>query len=214
MSAPNGHTTQQLHDRLGAMIDQIGHPDYSMREMVEGLRSVRDDLLALRSDTRAPQSVYEALMGCLWIMEGRELSRAQQDYATHCRELIKKAAPQVQCSTSAPDTRESNGKCPGEPAGAAPINAAPQGGVSSTETTASRVAPAVAAPECVVVPREPTPEMLRAAQHRDLNWSNSSYAEIYKAMLAAAPSAVPAARTISDLEDILDGDEHHGKVRK
>ncbi len=35
----------RLHDQLGAMIDQVGHPDYSLRELVDGLRKVRDDLL-------------------------------------------------------------------------------------------------------------------------------------------------------------------------
>ena len=36
-----------LHDRLGSMIDQVGHPDYSLRELIAGLREVRDDLLFL-----------------------------------------------------------------------------------------------------------------------------------------------------------------------
>jgi hypothetical protein len=42
---------RELHDRLGSMIDQVGHPDYSLRELVDGLREVRDELLAL-SETR------------------------------------------------------------------------------------------------------------------------------------------------------------------
>ena len=42
---------------------------------------------------------------------------------------------------------------------------------------------------CVVVPLEPTEAMLKAAKHRDLNWSPSSYADIYKAMISAAPVA-------------------------
>jgi len=37
---------RELHDRLGAMIDQVGQPDYSLREMVNGLREVRDALYA------------------------------------------------------------------------------------------------------------------------------------------------------------------------
>lgn len=38
------------HDRLGSMIDQLGHPDYSLRELVEGLRQIRDEMLpALQS---------------------------------------------------------------------------------------------------------------------------------------------------------------------
>lgn len=38
---------RQLHDRLGSMIDQVGQPDYSLRELVDGLREVRDELFAL-----------------------------------------------------------------------------------------------------------------------------------------------------------------------
>lgn len=34
-----------LHDKLGSMIDQIGQPDYSLRELVIGLREVRDELM-------------------------------------------------------------------------------------------------------------------------------------------------------------------------
>ena len=37
----------ELHDRLGSMIDQIGQPDYSLRELAKGLREVRDSLFAL-----------------------------------------------------------------------------------------------------------------------------------------------------------------------
>lgn len=37
----------KLHDRLGAMIDQIGHPDYSLRELVDGLREIRNELMRL-----------------------------------------------------------------------------------------------------------------------------------------------------------------------
>jgi hypothetical protein len=49
---------RELHDRLGSMIDQVGQPDYSLREMVEGLREVREAMFIL-SETRernaAPQ---------------------------------------------------------------------------------------------------------------------------------------------------------------
>lgn len=41
------------HDQLGAMIDQVGQPDYSLREMVDGLRQIRDEML---QSTSAPQS--------------------------------------------------------------------------------------------------------------------------------------------------------------
>lgn len=49
-------TLNELHDRLGAMIDQIGQPDYSLRELVNGLCEVRDDLLRLvpSAVTRVP----------------------------------------------------------------------------------------------------------------------------------------------------------------
>jgi hypothetical protein len=33
------------HDRLGNMIDQVGHPDYSLRELVNGLRNIRDEMI-------------------------------------------------------------------------------------------------------------------------------------------------------------------------
>ena len=38
---------KRLHDQLGSMIDQIGHPDYSLGELRAGLRQVRDELFAL-----------------------------------------------------------------------------------------------------------------------------------------------------------------------
>ena len=41
---------RELHDRLGAMIDQVGQPDYSLRELVDGLREVRDELLRLAGE--------------------------------------------------------------------------------------------------------------------------------------------------------------------
>ena len=36
---------RQWHDQLGAMIDQVGQPDYSLRELVEGMRQIRDSML-------------------------------------------------------------------------------------------------------------------------------------------------------------------------
>jgi hypothetical protein len=45
----------KVHDRLGSMIDQIGQPDYSLRELVDGLREVRDELFTIaRSESAAP----------------------------------------------------------------------------------------------------------------------------------------------------------------
>ena len=59
MSASGSRATpQQLHDRLGAMIDQIGHPDYSLRELADGLRDVRDALFTLSAIT-SPRAVLE-----------------------------------------------------------------------------------------------------------------------------------------------------------
>lgn len=55
-------TLRRLHDQLGSMIDQVGHPDYSLREMVNGLRVVRDELFALarseiaHTNNAAPQA--------------------------------------------------------------------------------------------------------------------------------------------------------------
>lgn len=45
-------SAKSLHDRLGSMIDQVGQPDYSLRELVAGLREVRDDLLAIARSER------------------------------------------------------------------------------------------------------------------------------------------------------------------
>ena len=33
------------HDQIGAMLDQVGHPDYSLREMCDGLRAIRDEMM-------------------------------------------------------------------------------------------------------------------------------------------------------------------------
>lgn len=49
---------KQWHDRLGAMIDQIGRPDYSMRDFIAGIRTVRDEMMALRC---SPPSSEDAL---------------------------------------------------------------------------------------------------------------------------------------------------------
>ena len=46
-------TLREAHDHLGAMIDQVGHPDYSLRELVDGLRQVRDALLAAAQGRKA-----------------------------------------------------------------------------------------------------------------------------------------------------------------
>lgn len=40
-------SAREIHDRLGSMIDQVGHPDYSLRELVKDLCEVRDGLLTL-----------------------------------------------------------------------------------------------------------------------------------------------------------------------
>lgn len=37
---------RDAHDQLGSCIDQVGHPDYSLRELIEHLRQVRDKLYA------------------------------------------------------------------------------------------------------------------------------------------------------------------------
>lgn len=34
------------HDLLGSMIAQVGHPDYSLHEMVDGMRKMRDQMFA------------------------------------------------------------------------------------------------------------------------------------------------------------------------
>lgn len=68
MTSPTA-TLRQLHDRLGSMIDQVGHPDYSLRELVDGLREVRDALLSQSADgDTVPRADYEAalLAACHW----------------------------------------------------------------------------------------------------------------------------------------------------
>jgi hypothetical protein len=56
MTAPfSSSRLRELHDRLGSMIDQVGQPDYSLREMVKGLREVRDAMFILsESGERTP----------------------------------------------------------------------------------------------------------------------------------------------------------------
>lgn len=39
-------TLKDWHDRLGGMIDQVGSPDYSLHEMVSGMRRIRDEMIA------------------------------------------------------------------------------------------------------------------------------------------------------------------------
>jgi len=57
---------RELHDRLGAMIDQVGQPDYSLREMVNGLREVRDalyeefDSMDADEPDRTPSAIEES----------------------------------------------------------------------------------------------------------------------------------------------------------
>jgi hypothetical protein len=44
MTDNNAELLRAWHDRLGAMIDQVGQPDYSLREMVVGMRDIRDEM--------------------------------------------------------------------------------------------------------------------------------------------------------------------------
>jgi hypothetical protein len=46
---------REWHDQLGAMIDQIGHPDYSLREMVESMRNLRDEMFTILAKQPAAQ---------------------------------------------------------------------------------------------------------------------------------------------------------------
>lgn len=50
----NSDLVKRLHDRLGGMINQIGQPDYSLRELINGLREVRDDLLKAALEASGP----------------------------------------------------------------------------------------------------------------------------------------------------------------
>jgi len=43
------------HDQLGNMIDQVGHPDYSLHEMVAGMRRIRTEML-VAALSHAPRS--------------------------------------------------------------------------------------------------------------------------------------------------------------
>jgi hypothetical protein len=49
---------RELHNRLGSMIDQVGQPDYSLRELVKGLRDTRDELLTLSEKQTCPRCGY------------------------------------------------------------------------------------------------------------------------------------------------------------
>ena len=42
-----------LRDQLGAMIDNIGHPDYSLHELVGGMRYIRDQLFEAAKEETA-----------------------------------------------------------------------------------------------------------------------------------------------------------------
>jgi hypothetical protein len=58
MTAPfSSSRLRELHDRLGSMIDQVGQPDYSLREMVKGLREVRDAMFILSESGALPPGV-------------------------------------------------------------------------------------------------------------------------------------------------------------
>jgi len=53
-AVPEG-MVKQWHDQLGDMIDQIGHPDYSLRELADGLRQIRDAMLSAHEQNAAAQ---------------------------------------------------------------------------------------------------------------------------------------------------------------
>ena len=57
-----GDALQSWHDRLGAMIDQVGHPDYSLREMVDGMRQIRDEMIVLRAAPPTTKPSGEAVV--------------------------------------------------------------------------------------------------------------------------------------------------------
>jgi hypothetical protein len=50
----NALAVAEWHDRLGAMLDHAGHPDYSLREMFAGLRQLRDDMIATLPEAPQP----------------------------------------------------------------------------------------------------------------------------------------------------------------
>ena len=83
-----GADARELHDRLGSMIDQVGHPDYSLRELVKGLREVRDDLV--RIDT--PPFTDDSLTAASLIYEDcRERGQSRE-------ESLRKATQRLICS--------------------------------------------------------------------------------------------------------------------
>lgn len=55
----------EWHDRLGAMIDQVGHPKYSLHELITGMRQLRDEMLTavLPVDTAPWQAMAYAKLG-------------------------------------------------------------------------------------------------------------------------------------------------------
>jgi hypothetical protein len=77
---------RELHDRLGAMIDQVGQPDYSLREMVSGLREIRDALF-VASSTACSADLVAACRGLIHYWT-RNLQNFQWEKAdTHVKRI-------------------------------------------------------------------------------------------------------------------------------
>ena len=60
---------RRWHDQLGAMIDQIGQPNsnWKLREMVDGMREMRDEMFALsaQGEQQSGEAVAKPLGYCL-----------------------------------------------------------------------------------------------------------------------------------------------------
>lgn len=180
---------QKLFVREAAEGSTIFHQAHA-----EELLSIANELIALRSDT-APSADELAAMGAALRNAALEeaarvcdevqptgvfgklpatiVKGAAEMLAVNIRALKNNAAPQV-------ISARSNSDFP------------PKQGVRDSE-------PAVAAPECVVVPREPTQEMLYAIVEAfresdygfeyQMTYDGEIAADAYKRMLAAAPSS-------------------------
>lgn len=52
-AAPESETPGSIHDRIVAAVTQAGHPDWSLREMVDTLRAIAIDARSLERRLRA-----------------------------------------------------------------------------------------------------------------------------------------------------------------
>ena len=131
MSADTPPSLRELHDRLGSMIDQVGHPDYSLRELVSGLREVRDALL---SETAQRDAVLEEALRQISERTNKYMGTLE-DYYLHglwmARDILialkGNAVPQARAGEGSLPTRNAGlGEQPAESASTARCVVVPQ----------------------------------------------------------------------------------------